>query len=131
MIGQPIAFGGFHRFLAARSDKAARRRQQQGASALQHRFAVFVPIWTLDPVGAADANVVGRSDALAALIEADEEGELAVTLEDGRGFDGAAVATGKRDAGRVRADELAGFRVEFADLDAGLEGAKGEVGAPV
>jgi hypothetical protein len=41
------------------------------------------------------------------LIEADEEGELAVALEDGRGLDRASVAAGESDARRVCADELA------------------------
>ena len=52
-------------------------------------------------------------------------------LEDRGGFDCASVAAGERDARGVGADELAGFRVEFAELDPGPEGAKGEVGAPV
>jgi len=104
MIGQPIAFGGFHRLRPARPDKAARRRQQQGASALQHRFAVLVSVWALDPVGAADANVVGRGDALAALIEADEEGELAVALEDGRGLDRASVCAAEVTCCQVDSD---------------------------
>ena len=43
----------------------------------------------------------------------------------------AAVAARERDAGRIRADKLSGFRVELAQLDAGPEGAKGEIGAPV
>src|SRR3984885_5677279 len=125
MIGQPIAFGGFYRLLPARPDKAAGRGQQQGAAALQRRFAVFVPVWPLDSVGAADANVVGRGDALAAPIEADEEGELAVMPDNGRGLDRAPMAAGQRDAWRVRADELARLGVEFAELDPGPEGPEG------
>ena len=82
-------------------------------------------------VGAADADVVGRGDALAALVEADKEGELTVTLEDRGRLNRAAMATRERDAGRIRADELAGLRVELAQLDPGPEGAKGEIGAPV
>src|SRR5450432_3049792 len=80
MIGQPIALGGFHRLLSARADEAAFCGQHQRAPALQHRFAIFVSVWTFDPVGAADADVVGRGDALAALVEADEEVELGVML---------------------------------------------------
>src|SRR6202167_4732392 len=109
MIGQPIAVGGFHRLLPARPDKAAGRRQHQRAAALQHRFAIFVSVWAIDPVGAAHANVVSRGDALAALVEADEEGELAVMLEDRGSFDRAPVATGERGAWRAGTDELAGF----------------------
>src|ERR1700677_4064722 len=131
MIGEPIALGGFQRLLPAGADKAASRRQHQRAATLQHRLAVFVPVRTLDPVGSADANVVGRGDALAALVEADEEEELAIVLEDRGSFDRAPVATGERDARRIRADELAGFRVELAQLDAGPERAEGEEGAPV
>src|SRR5580692_743840 len=131
MIGQPIAFGGFHRFLAARSDKAAICGQDERSAALQHRLAVLVPVWAFDPVGSADANVVGRGDALAALVEAHEEGELAIMLEDRGSFNRAPVATGERDAWRVSTDELAGLRIEFAQLDPGPEGAKGEIGAPV
>jgi len=37
------------------------------------------------------------------------------------GFDRAAVAAGERNAGRIRADELAGFRVELNELDPGPE----------
>src|SRR5277367_2418667 len=64
MIGQPIALGGFHRLLPAGPDKAARRRQHQRAAALQHRRALFISVRALDPVGAADADGVGRCDAL-------------------------------------------------------------------
>src|ERR1700678_184590 len=131
MIGEPIASGGFHSLLPAGADETARRRQHQRAAALQHRFAVFVSVWAFDPVGAADADVVGRGDALAALVEADEEGELAIVLENRGGLDRASVATGERDARRVRTDEPARFRVELAQLDAGPERAEGEEGAPV
>src|ERR1700722_1399198 len=131
MIGQPIALGGFHRLLPARPDKAARRRQHQRAAAIQHRRAIFVSVWALDPVGAAGANVVSRGDALAALVEADEEDEFPVMLEDRGSLDRAAVAAGKCDARRAGTDELARLRVELTQLDAGPEGAKGEISAPV
>jgi hypothetical protein len=68
---------------------------------------------------------------LQALVEADEEVKFRVALEDGGGSDRAAVATGERNAGRIRPDELAGFRVELAEVDPGPEGAEGEMGAPV
>jgi hypothetical protein len=131
VIGEPVALGGLHRLLPARADEAAGRGEHERAAAVHHVFAVLVPVRTLDPVGAADANVVGRGDALAALVEADEEIELPVMLEQRRGLDRAAVATGDGDRERIRTDELAGFRIELAELDPGPERAEGEPGAPL
>src|SRR5271156_919256 len=131
VVRQHVALGGFHRLLPAGADKAAICRQHQRTPALQHRFAVPVPVWTLDPVGAADADVVGRGDALAALVEADEKVELPVMLEERRGLDPASVATGYVDMERIRTDELASFRIELAELDPGPERAEGEPGAPL
>src|SRR6185312_7538313 len=97
-----------------RADEAAGRRQHERAAAVEHRLAVPVPVWALDPVRAADANVVGRGDALAALIEADEEEELAVMLDDRGGFDHPVLhlARGDGDRGLVLVRQLAGVRIE-------------------
>ena len=74
--GEHVALGGFDGLLPARADEAAGGRQQERTAALGHVLAVPVDIGTLDAVRAADANVVGRGHPLAALVEADEEGNF-------------------------------------------------------
>ena len=59
VVREPVALGGFHRLLPAGADKASSCGQHQRGGALQHRLAVLVSVRTLDPVGAADADVVG------------------------------------------------------------------------
>jgi hypothetical protein len=66
------------------------------------------------------------------LVEADEEDEFPVMVENrGRFACAASLAVSKRDARCIRAQQLARFRVELTQLDAGPEGAKGGIGAAV
>src|SRR5271170_1940876 len=97
MVREHVPFRRFHRLLAAGADEAAIRGENKRAAAVEHVLPVLVAVGTFDLVGAADADVVGRSDSLAALVEADEEIELPLVLEDRRRFDGAAVAARQSD----------------------------------
>src|SRR5208283_2039176 len=96
-----------------------------------HVSAVPVAIGAFDPVRTADANVVGRGYSLAALVEADEEIELPLVLEDRGGLDRPSIAACERKRGRIVADQLAGRRIELSELDAWPERPESEEGAAV
>src|ERR1700722_12212283 len=74
--------GGFQRFLPTRTDDAAVSSQQERATALEHLLAFLVEIGAFDAIGAADANIVGGGNALAAPVEADEKIEFPPMLKD-------------------------------------------------
>src|SRR5260370_28829038 len=132
VIGEHLAPRRLQRLLAAGADEAARGGGEQGAAALPHVLAVPIEIGAFDAASAADTDVVGRGDAFTALVETDEEIEFLRMLQDRRGLDRAAArARSERDGGRAGITQLAGLRVELAQLDPGPEGAVAEVRAAV
>src|SRR5271165_517822 len=118
MVGEHLAVRGFHGLLPAGANESAGRGEHERAAALSHVPAVPVAIGALDAVRPADANVVGRGHALAALVEADEEVELPLVLEDRGGLDRPSVAACERKGRRIVANQPAGRRIELPEFDA-------------